>query len=204
MESLKELQQEFKQRASAAQLEVQCLMDGVFNAEIAVVAEAPGDREVDRGLPLVGGSGQKLWESVRKLGIDRRNVYITNVAKRQVAFGDDKRHPINRHELDTWAVLLRWELAQLPRLKHVLVLGNMALKALTGHDGINKWRGSVLLDVDLALGKKVNCICTYNPAAVLREPKYEITFKHDLSKLNKVWLCTHHVTVEEVSQSLLS
>lgn len=166
---------------------MQCAMDGAFHAEVAVIAEAPGDREVETGRPLVGGSGSKLWEVCRRMGIDRRNVYVTNVAKRQVSFGNDKRNPINKHELEVWNSLLQWELGHLPNLKYVLVLGNMSLHAITGHNGITNWRGSVLLDVPVGEGeRRVSVICTYNPAMILREPKLELTFAFDLAKLKKV------------------
>jgi DNA polymerase len=190
--TLAELKTEFTNRARGAGLEVSCAMDGAFHAEIAVIAEAPGDREVETGRPLVGGSGSKLWEVLRKFGFNRQQLYVTNVSKRQVSFGDDKRNPINKHELEVWRTLLQWELSQLPNLKYILVLGNMSLTAITGHTGITDWRGSVLLDTVVGENdsdgrrKHVTAICTYNPAMILREPKLELTFTFDLKKLKMV------------------
>lgn len=180
-----ELKEEFRRRASAAGLQIQCLGDGAFHAEVAIIAEAPGDREVEMGRPLVGGSGTKLWEVLKKYDIQRQNLYVTNVSKRQVSLGNDKRFPINKHELDVWRSLLEWELAQLPKLKYIIVLGNMALKAICGVDGITGWRGSVLENI-LINSRPVTAVCTYNPAHVLREPKYELTFTFDLAKAKKV------------------
>lgn len=188
--SIAELKEEFRKRAATASLEVQCMFDGAFHSEIAIVAEAPGDREVETGRPLVGGSGTKLWEVLRKHGIDRRTVYVTNVVKRQVSFANDKRHPINKHELEVWSSLLQWELSQLPNLKYVLILGNMSLQAITGHTGITNWRGSVLTSVPIGqLGRTVDVACTYNPAMILREPKLELTFTFDIAKFKKVVDC---------------
>lgn len=182
-----QLKDEFIRRARTAGLEVQCACDGAFHAELAVIAEAPGDKEVEQGRPLVGGSGSKLWEVLRKNGIQRSNVFITNVAKRQVSFGDDKRNPINRHEQELWNTLLMWELSQLPNLKYILVLGNMSLHAVTGHTGITSWRGSVLTNVPIGENNRpTTVVCTYNPAMILREPKLELTFTFDLAKLKKV------------------
>ncbi len=177
-----------KERIAIAGLEMQCLSDGAFHSQIAIIAEAPGEREAEVGRPLVGGSGSKLWEVLRKFGISRNDVYITNVSKRQVSLGKDKRHPINRHETESWINLLQWELSQLPNLRYVLVLGNMALEAITHHTGITNWRGSVL-DTNLpdALGgRPLRVVCTYNPAAVIRDPKLELTFKFDCKKLRLV------------------
>lgn len=187
--TMAELNKEFRNRATQAGLEVQCVSDGAFHSEIAIVAEAPGDREVETGRPLVGGSGSKLWEVLRRHKIDRRSVYVTNVAKRQVSFGVDKRHPINKHEFAVWRSLLNWELSQLPNLKYVLVLGNMSLEAMTGHKGITNWRGSILTDVMLEGGERarlVSVCCTYNPAMILREPKLELTFTFDMAKFKKM------------------
>lgn len=189
-----------KDRIATLHLEAQCLSDGAFHSEIAIVAEAPGEREVEVGRPLVGGSGSKLWEVLRKFGIDRSKVYITNVSKRQVSLGKDRRHPIGKHELESWNTLLQWELAQLPNLKYVLVLGNMALSALTNKSGITDWRGSVLeTSIAFAEGsatvrKPLTVVATYNPAYVLREPKTEITFRFDCAKLRKVVDGQWHVT----------
>lgn len=187
IDSTQSLKDEFIKRARQAGLDVQCAFDGAFHSEIAIIAEAPGDRETETGRPLVGGSGSKLWEVLRKYGLDRRNIYVTNVSKRQVSFGNDKRNPINKHELDVWKSLLQWELSQLPNLKYVLVLGNMSLEALTGHTGITSWRGSVLGDIRVGNeSRDVTVVCTYNPAMILREPKLELTFTFDLAKFKKV------------------
>lgn len=195
-----ELKAALKERIEQANLECQCLSDGAFHSQIAVIAEAPGEREVETGRPLVGGSGSKLWEVLRKFGLTRNEVYITNVCKRQVSLGKDKRHPINRHETETWNAILQWELSQLPNLKYVLVLGNMALTALTGKTGITDWRGSVLeaklIEINGAntLYKPITVVATYNPAYVLREPKMELTFRFDCAKLRKVIDGDWHVT----------
>lgn len=181
-----QLKEVFAQKAKQAGLVVQCISDGAFHSEIAIIAEAPGDREAEQGRPLIGGSGSKLWEILRKFGVNRQQVYVTNVCKRQVSFGDDKRHPINKHELEHWKSLLVWELSQLPNLKYILVLGNMSLEAICGKSGITNWRGSVL-DVDTILTeRRIQAMCTYNPAMILREPKLELTFTFDCSKFKKV------------------
>ena len=180
-----QLKAEFAKRAVTCGLDIECPADGTFNSQIAVIAEAPGDNEIAKKMPLIGPSGHKLWTTMRQFGFSRMDCYITNVAKRQVSFGDDKRRPMSKPEQEQWNDLLLWELSQLPNLKYVVALGNFALTALTGHVGITKWRGSVL-PVTLSNGKVVQVICTYNPAMILREPKTEITFQLDISKLKRV------------------
>ena len=182
-----EMKVEFARRARQSGLDVECMMDGSFNSSIAIIAEAPGDSEVSKKLPLIGGSGTMLWSKLRAIGLTRMETYITNVAKRQVSFGDSRRLPINKHELDLWNDLLLWELSQLPNLKYVVALGNYAVAALrrVSEGKITQWRGSVL-PVELPNGRMVQVVCTYNPAMIMREPKTEITFKFDIHKLKRV------------------
>jgi uracil-DNA glycosylase family 4 len=196
--TLARLKDEFSVRASQCGLSVECGADGTFNAEIAVIAEAPGESEVSKHLPLIGHSGQLLWQVLRTIGVKRYDCYITNVCKRQVSFGQEKRDPINKHEKALWNELLLWELSQLPNLRYVVCLGNFALTALTGKEGIMSWRGSVL-PVTLSSGKSAQCVFTYNPAMILREPKTEITFRLDIAKLKKVMEGKHrpkNLTIE--------
>lgn len=186
-----------RERCKAAEVRMQCACDGAFNAQVAIVSEAPGDREVSLGMPLVGGGGRVLWEALGKQGLKRTDVYITNVIKRQVLYKDKKAN-ISADEKQYWQSLLRWELAQLPNLKYVLVLGNPALEAITGETGITNWRGTVMPNVELKFvetfidkppvvhRKHVTCVIANNPAMTLREPKTEPVFRMDLHKLKRV------------------
>lgn len=175
-----ELVRKFAERATAAGLTCDCLGDGNFNSEVVIVSEAPGPREVQLKLPLVGGSGQFLWNVLSKFGLRRQHCYITNVVKKQLADGPKGKEGISRNEFSHWKALLDWELEQLPNVKYVLVLGGMALEALVGDTGIEKWRGSVVND-----GKR-SYIITYNPALMMRKPNLEPIFYLDISKLDTV------------------
>ena len=183
-----ELMQEFTARAKACQLQVDCLGSGRLDSEICIISEAPGEREVVMHMPLVGGSGQLLWTLLRAQDITRKDCYVTNVVKKQVALSTktDARNPVKGPELEHWEGLLDWELDHLPNLKYILALGNFALHALTGDSGITKWRGSVF---DCNVGKSrrtVKVICTNNPAHILRNLALEPMYKFDLAKLRRV------------------
>lgn len=186
IKNTKDLQEAFEIKAKSCGLTVDCPADGMFNAEIAIIAEAPGEREVEGKAPLIGGSGSLLWTILRQQGITRNDCYVTNLAKRQVAFDrDERRAPLGRHEFNQWNELLLWELQQLPNLRIVVLLGNFALKALTGNEGITSWRGSVL-DVSEHFSRPVTAVTSFNPAAVLREPKNELIYKLDMSRVKRV------------------
>src|SRR5689334_13011890 len=59
-----------------------CLMgSGPLNADIMIVGEAPGALEDQAGIPFVGSSGQLLDRELAKVGLDRRDMYVTNANK---------------------------------------------------------------------------------------------------------------------------
>lgn len=189
-----EINREVIARCSALGLQYDCGADGIFNANIAVIAEAPGDRERTLKMPLSGGSGKFLWDALRKYGITRRSVYISNVIKRQLLGSGDVKEKISDHEVQMYTGILQWELQQLPNLKYIVCLGNYALQAVTGLRGINSYRGSVL-QVQLRHGSEddqtgqsrvrdVTVLAMVNPAAVLRDPKQELMFRFDCDRLN--------------------
>lgn len=163
--------------------------DGPINSSIAFIGEGPGESEVRRKTPFIGGSGKLLWDVAGKFNLHREGVYVTNVVKRQISLsrqGND-RHQVSRDELDKWIGMLQWELEQLPNVDTIIVLGNYALEAVLGLNTITKWRGSVL-DCDLPNGRRGKVVCTFNPAYCMpgREPRFELFFKQDFSKLDKV------------------
>lgn len=175
-----ELNREYANRANALGLSWECLGDGDTNSEIVVIAEAPGPRECEMHIPLVGGSGKFLWQALSKFNIRRQHCYITNVVKHQLVNDDGTKDGVSKNELSHWKALLNWELSQLPNAKYILLLGNYALDALIGVTGIDKWRGSVIQQDD------VSYIIANNPAHILRKPSLEPIFYLDCSKLQQV------------------
>ena len=144
MHNTGELNREYAKRAAGIGLDIQCLGDGSISSDIAIVAEAPGPREVAMKLPLIGGSGALLWDCLATFGIRRQHVYITNVVKKQLVDAVHGKQGVSRNELSHWKSLLEWELSHLPNLRYVVVLGGLALETLCGEQGIDRWRGTVL------------------------------------------------------------
>jgi uracil-DNA glycosylase family 4 len=193
-------------RAQSASLQVNCPPDGNPNAEIVVIAEAPGESEARMRVPLVGSSGRLLWDILRKYGIDRRNCWVTNVIKRQLTYHKNTdKSDLTKAELSQWQQLLRWELSQLPSVRYILVLGSPALAAVTNYErsGIDAWRGTAELRLipqyvgsgpdgaepaatSLAATRQVWCVYSYNPANIMRRPDIEPIFRQDMWKLDQV------------------
>lgn len=55
--------------------------DGSTSAKIMILGEAPGSNEDLQGKPFVGKAGQLLTEILKKVGIDRKDVFISNIVK---------------------------------------------------------------------------------------------------------------------------
>lgn len=55
--------------------------DGSVDADIVFIGEAPGKNEDLQGLPFVGAAGKFLDEMLASIGLEREDVYITNIVK---------------------------------------------------------------------------------------------------------------------------
>jgi DNA polymerase len=139
-----------------------------------LVGEAPGREEDLSGSPFVGRAGKLLNSVLDSVGVLREDVFVTNVVK--------CRPPKNRQPTrkETNACRDAYLLRQLETIKpkFVVLLGRTSGQAILGADSLKKVRGKVL-------GRdRVNYLCTYHPAAILRNPKLRRAFTRDLRKLN--------------------
>ncbi len=55
--------------------------EGNHDAKIMFIGEAPGAREAATGRPFCGSAGRVLDECLQRAGIERKDVYITNILK---------------------------------------------------------------------------------------------------------------------------
>lgn len=182
------LMQDFVLQAEQYGLECSVLFDGPMSAKVAVISDYPGESEVKdpNKRPFVGKSGKLLWAALAPYGLHRANVWASNAIKRQTS----EAFQIHRDEEAKWMELLTWELAQLPDLEIVFVMGGSPLLALLQKTGVLNWRGSVVSGV-LPNGREGKYVVTINPAHALREPVMEPFFLKDCQTLDlvhrKVW-----------------
>src|SRR6202051_1109667 len=54
---------------------------GPVTARVMAVGEAPGENEDREGKPFVGAAGRPLTGLPESVGLDRRDIYITNIVK---------------------------------------------------------------------------------------------------------------------------
>ena len=130
---------------------------GPCPAPIMIVGEAPGFNEDAQGRPFVGPAGKLLDTLLAGIGLERADVYITNVLK--------CRPPQNRdplpNEVSACSGYLTWQLRLVdPRV--VIVLGRHALeRLLPGHGPISRVHGQ-MVERD---GRRY--VAVYHPAAAL-------------------------------------
>lgn len=133
--------------------------DGVTNARLMVVGEAPGQNEDEMGLPFVGASGKLLDLLLATVDLSRReSVYICNVIK--------CRPPGNRNplpdEIESCRPYLERQI-EIVSPEVILGVGTFAAQWLTrSPDALGKLRGQVYSYHGVPL------VVTYHPAALLR------------------------------------
>jgi DNA polymerase len=141
--------------------------EGLVRARLVMVGEQPGDREDRSGHPFVGPAGRELDHALERVGIDRRDVYITNVVKH---FKFEERGKRRIHQTPKKADIdacLPWLRAELDVLSPdaLVLLGATAAKALLGSSfRITQHRGEAL-ESDLA----PFVTATIHPSAILRQ-----------------------------------
>ena len=121
---------------------------------------------------FVGSSGQMLRRICSNAGVAFDHCNRTNVIKRYPPEGsfanmyvDPKKRTIPTEELKWWRELLIAELTK-HRPNIVVALGDEALRALTGLEGITKWSGSIITSPFIP-GLKV--IPMVHPAYIMRD-----------------------------------
>ena len=143
---------------------------GPGTARLMLVGEQPGDREDLAGRPFVGPSGQLLDRGLVDAGIDRQDVYVTNVVKHFKFIRRGKRRIHQKPSADEIGACRPWldgELATV-RPEVVVALGATAAKALLGPSfRVSRQRGEVFR-FDGA-----RCTATLHPSAILRLPDSE-------------------------------
>ena len=141
--------------------------EGPKSARIMLVGEMAGDREDREGRPFVGPAGRELDRALDAAGIDRGEVYVTNVVK-HFKFEERGKRRIHqtprKGEVDACMPWLDTEI-KLIRPRGLVALGATAAKALLGSSfRLTQHRGE-LLESDLA----PVVAATIHPSAIVRQ-----------------------------------
>ena len=142
--------------------------EGPARATIMLVGEQPGDAEDVAGHPFVGPAGRLLDRALEEAGIDRLNVYVTNVVKHFKWEPRGKRRIHAKPNAAEVAACRPWLETEIALVKpRVLVcLGATAAQALLGRGfKVSRQRGEI---VPSALAPLVKA--TVHPSSILRAP----------------------------------
>jgi uracil-DNA glycosylase len=166
--------------------------EGSPKAKIMFVGEQPGDQEDRAGHPFVGPAGKLLNEALEQAGINRAEVYVTNVVK-HFKWTPAERGKRRIHKKPRYAEIQAcrpWLDAELRMVKpEVLVcLGATAAQALLGRTfSVSRQRGQ---RVESTLAPYVTA--TVHPSSILRAPDSKSrelqmrAFVKDLVKIAKL------------------
>ena len=159
--------------------------EGDPDAEIMFVGEAPGREEARTGRPFVGRAGQVLDDWLASVGLDRGDVYITNVVK--------DRPPGNRDprvgEIETYAPYLLGQMAVIePQV--IATLGRFAMSFFLERfdlpelgEPIGELHGKPL-DAKATYGP-VTVVPLYHPAAGFYNPDLKDVMTDDFRVLER-------------------
>jgi len=148
---------------------------GRATASIMIIGEAPGRDEDAQGSPFVGRSGQLLTTLLKRAGIERSEIYISNIAKCR----PPENRPPTLEESNICSSLLLLQEIAIIRPRVICTLGATATKAfITSKQTISMLRGQ-LITTDY-----FTVLPTYHPSYVLRNRAAGDTVVADLLQIN--------------------
>src|SRR5512141_179516 len=149
--------------------------EGPEDAEIMFIGEGPGFHEDRLGRPFVGAAGQYLDELLGMIGMDRKQVYITNMVK--------CRPPQNRDpqpdEMEACRPYLDCQI-ELIKPKVIITISRFAMARWFPDRKISEIHGKPKRFGNLVV------IPMYHPAAALRQQSLKATLEADFKKVPQI------------------
>lgn len=166
--------------------------EGPADAEIVFIGEGPGFHENEQGRPFVGAAGKLLDELLAKIGLQRRQVYITNVVK--------CRPPGNRDpqpdELAACSDYLERQIQAInPRV--IVTLGRYSMARFLPNVKISDVHGQGVV----VRGRLV--VPMYHPAAALHQPSLKPMLEHDFLGLPGLIAQTSRLSAPETQDTVV-
>ena len=163
-------------KAQATQL---VMGDGNPDADIVFIGEAPGKNEDIQGKPFVGAAGKFLNEMLSQAGMDRSDVYITNIVKYRPP---NNRDPLPEEKAAFWPYLLKQ--LQIIQPKVVITLGRHSMEYFLPGMKIGQIHGE---PKRIAFGDhKIVIMPLFHPAAALYNGGLRQTLIDDFLKVPEV------------------
>ena len=151
--------------------------EGSNKAEIMFVGEAPGAQEDQEGKPFVGRAGKFLNEMLATIGLDREDVYITNIVKCRPP---ENRDPTDE-EKDLWYPFLERQVRAIKPLV-IATLGRHSMGHFIPGVKISQVHGSPKRGPGIWSDRQIY-LPLYHPAAALYNGGQRQTLIDDFSQI---------------------
>ena len=156
--------------------------EGNPNAKVMLIGLGPGKQEDLEGRPFVGAAGKFLNELLSIVGINRKDVFITNVMK---CFLPNNR--ATEEQVKACSQYLEKQI-EIVKPKVLITLGNVATEVIFKKFGLRKQTIShvhaEVFKVPTLLGV-LTIIPMYHPATALYNPALKETLRDDWVKVGK-------------------
>ncbi|HEY2912521.1 MAG TPA: UdgX family uracil-DNA binding protein [Candidatus Angelobacter sp.] len=142
--------------------------EGRVNARVMMVGEQPGDKEDLKGRPFVGPAGAVLDKALVAAGIDRKDVFVTNIVKHFKWEPRGKRRLHKKPNALEVSACRPWLDAEIKVVKPevVVLLGATAAQGIMGSQfRVTKQRGQWVQSNIAPL-----VMATVHPSSILRAP----------------------------------
>lgn len=153
--------------------------EGNPQAQVMFIGEAAGYHESVERRPFVGAAGKLLTQSLSDIGLNRHDVWISNLLK--------CRPPHNRdplpEEIEAYRPYLDQEISII-QPKIIVTLGRFSLAKFLPDSRISQVHGQARFIT--WQDKKIVLLPTYHPAAALRSTEVLRQFKLDFAKLTQI------------------
>lgn len=170
---------QFIQKLYEGERKVLVFGEGAVGAPVMLIGEAPGEQESLQGRPFVGKAGKNLDAFLADAGLQRDQLYVTNVVKFRPTKLSPAGRTVNRPPTqEEVRLFLPWLFREIDGVgpKYVVTLGNVPLKALLGreqtvgeaHGRMIDWNGRALFAM-------------YHPASVIYNPSLKAVYRQDIA-----------------------
>src|SRR3989338_1048339 len=149
--------------------------EGNPDAEVVFIGEAPGRNEAESGKPFIGRAGKLLRSIIKEIGVDEKEVFITNPVKYLPLKGTPSTEDIKHGKTHLERQL------KIINPKIIVLLGRVATLANFEEPiSVKKEHGKIIEKNEIIY------LITYHPSAALRFPLLKKVLEQDLKKLNKL------------------
>ena len=148
---------------------------------LMLIGEAPGEQETLKRRPFVGKAGKNLSEFLEMMGMQREEIFVSNVVKiRPTAVGNTGRVKNRAPSKEEIALFSPWLMKEIELVKPraLVTLGNVPLRALMGSGTIGDMHGRWH-----TAGNGLPLFALYHPAAIIYRRELRSVYEDDVRAL---------------------